>query len=66
MFILALLLGALLCLAFPSTRVAGLIVLIVLCLLHPVLLVVLMTIVLGIYLFHRSKPKNHPTFLPKE
>ena len=66
MFILALLLGALLCLAFQPTRVAGLIVLIVLCLLHPALLVVLMTIVLGTYLFHRSKPKNHPTFLPKE
>ena len=46
-------------------QVAGLIVLIVLCLLHPVLLVILMTIALGSYLFHRSKPKNHQTFLPK-
>ena len=72
MFILALLLGAFLCLLFDNTRGFGLITLILLCLLHPVLLVVLMAIALGVYLYKRSSPnsssrsKTTITFLPKE
>jgi hypothetical protein len=42
----------------------GIVMLIVLCLVFPVLLVVLMAIGLGIYLFNRSNHKQ--LFLPKE
>ena len=66
MFILALLLGALLCLLFDNTRGFGLITLILLCLLHPVLLLILMALALGVYLFNRSRSKTTITFLPKE
>ena len=66
MFTLALLLGALLCLPFATTRGFGLIVLFVLCLLNPLLLIVLMVIALGLYLYNRSQPKTTVTFLPKE
>ena len=66
MFILALLLGALLCLLFDYTRGFGLITLILLCLLHPVLLLILMALALGIYLYNRSRSKTTITFLPKE
>ena len=64
MFIFVLLLVSLLCLLFQTTRLIGIVMLIVLCLIFPVLLVVLMAIALGIYLFNRH---NHrPLFLPKE
>ncbi len=64
MFILALLLLSLLCLLFQTTRLIGIVILTVLCLVFPVLLVVLMAIALGIYLFNHS---NHTQlFLPKE
>ena len=74
MFILALLLGAFLCLLFDNTRGFGLITLILLCLLHPVLLLILMAIALGVYLYKRSssnsnsssRSKTTITFLPKE
>lgn len=74
MFILALLLGAFLCLLFDNTRGFGLITLILLCLLHPVLLLILMAIALGVYLYKRSSPNSNSssrskttiTFLPKE
>ena len=64
MFIFVLLLVSLLCLLFQTTRLIGIVMLIVLCLVFPVLLVVLMAIALGIYLFNRN---THSTlFLPKE
>ena len=64
MFIFVLLLVSLLCLLFQTTRLIGIVMLIVLCLVFPVLLVFLMAIALGIYLFNRS---NHTQlFLPKE
>jgi hypothetical protein len=61
MFIFVLLLVSLLCLLFQTTRLIGIVMLIVLCLIFPVLLVVLMAIGLGIYLFN-----NKQLFLPKE
>ena len=61
MFIFALLLVSLLCLLFQTTRLIGIVMLIVLCLIFPVLLVVLMAIGLGIYLFNHKQ-----LFLPKE
>jgi hypothetical protein len=64
MFIFVLLLVSLLCLLFQTTRLIGIVMLIVLCLVFPVLLVVLMIIGLGIYLFNRSNHKQ--LFLPKE
>jgi hypothetical protein len=64
MFIFVLLLVSLLCLLFQTTRLIGIVMLIVLCLVFPVLLVVLMAIGLGIYLFNRSNHKQ--LFLPKE
>jgi hypothetical protein len=64
MFIFVLLLVSLLCLLFQTTRLIGIVMLIVLCLIFPVLLVVLMAIGLGIYLFNRSNHKQ--LFLPKE
>jgi hypothetical protein len=63
MFIFVLLLVSLLCLLFQTTRLIGIVMLIVLCLVFPVLLVVLMAIGLGIYLFNRSNHKQ--LFLPK-
>ena len=64
MFIFVLLLVSLLCLLFQTTRLIGIVMLIVLCLVFPVLPVVLMAIALGIYLFNRN---THSTlFLPKE
>ncbi len=64
MFIFVLLLVSLLCLLFQTTRLIGIVMLIVLCLIFPVLLVVLMAIGIGVYLFNRS---NHTQlFLPKE
>jgi hypothetical protein len=64
MFIFVLLLVSLLCLLFQTTRLIGIVMLIVLCLVFPVLLVVLMAIGLGIYLFNRSNHRQ--LFLPKE
>jgi hypothetical protein len=64
MFIFVLLLVSLLCLLFQTTRLIGIVMLIVLCLIFPVLLVVLMAIGLGIYLFNRSNHKQ--LLLPKE
>jgi hypothetical protein len=64
MFIFVLLLVSLLCLLFQTTRLIGIVMLIVLCLVFPVLLVVLMAIGLGIYLFNRSNHKQ--LFLPKD
>ena len=64
MFIFVLLLVSLLCLLFQTTRLIGIVMLIVLCLIFPVLLVVLMAIGLGIYLFNRSNHRQ--LFLPKE
>ena len=64
MFIFVLLLVSLLCLLFQTTRLIGIVMLIVLCLVFPLLLVVLMAIGLGIYLFNRSNHKQ--LFLPKE
>jgi hypothetical protein len=64
MFIFVLLLVSLLCLLFQTTRLIGIVMLIVLCLIFPVLLVVLMAIGLGIYLFNRSNHKQ--LFLPKD
>jgi hypothetical protein len=63
MFIFVLLLVSLLCLLFQTTRLIGIVMLIVLCLVFPVLLVVLMAIGLGIYLLNRSNHKQ--LFLPK-
>jgi hypothetical protein len=64
MFIFVLLLVSLLCLLFQTTRLIGIVMLIVLCLVFPVLPVVLMAIGIGIYLFNRN---NHTqSFLPKE
>jgi hypothetical protein len=64
MFIFVLLLVSLLCLLFQTTRLIGIVMLIVLCLVFPVILVVLMAIGLGIYLFNRSNHKQ--LFLPKD
>lgn len=64
MFIFVLLLVSLLCLLFQTSRLIGIVMLIVLCLVFPVLLVVLMAIGLGIYLFNRSNHRQ--LFLPKE
>jgi hypothetical protein len=64
MFIFVLLLVSLLCLLFQTTRLIGIVVLIVLCLVFPVLLVVLMAIGIGVYLFNRSNHRQ--LFLPKE
>jgi hypothetical protein len=64
MFIFVLLLVSLLCLLFQTTRLIGIVMLIVLCLVFPLLLVVLMAIGLGIYLFNRSNHRQ--LFLPKE
>ena len=64
MFIFVLLLVSLLCLLFQTTRLIGIVMLIVLCLIFPVLLVVLMAIGIGIYLFNRSNHRQ--LFLPKE
>jgi hypothetical protein len=64
MFIFVLLLVSLLCLLFQTSRLIGIVMLIVLCLVFPVLLVVLMAIGLGIYLFNRSNHKQ--LFLPKD
>ena len=61
MFIFVLLMVSLLCLLFQTTRLIGIVMLIVLCLVFPVLPVVLMTIALGIYLFNHTQ-----SFLPKE
>jgi len=66
MFIFALLLVSLLCLPFETTRGFGLITLIVLCLLNPLLLIILMVIALGLYLYSKHHPKTNTTFLPKE
>jgi hypothetical protein len=66
MFILASMLAALLCLLFDTTRGFGLILLIVLCLLNPLLLVILMAIGLGIFLYSKLTHKPKTTFLPKE
>ena len=64
MFIFVLLLVSLLCLLFQTTRLIGIVMLIVLCLVFPVLLAVLMVIGVGIYLFNRN---NHtPLFLSKD
>lgn len=64
MFIFVLLLVSLLCLLFQTTRLIGIVMLIVLCLVFPVLLVVLMAIGIGVYLFNRSNHRQ--LFLPKE
>jgi hypothetical protein len=66
MFILALLLAALLCLLFETTRGFGLILFIVLCLLNPALLVILMAIGLGIFIYSKLTHKPTVFFLPKE
>jgi hypothetical protein len=61
MFIFVLLLVSLLCLLFQTTRLVGMVMLIVLCLIFPLLPVVLMAIGVGIYLFNHTQ-----LFLPKE
>ena len=62
MLVPTLLLVALLCLLFESTRGFGLLLFIVLCLINPALLVILMAIGVGIFVYSKSKT----TFLPKE
>ena len=66
MIILALMMGALLCLLFDISRGFGLILLIVLCLLHPILLVILMAIGLGFFVYSKLIHKPTVFLLPKE
>ncbi len=66
MFILALLLAAFLCLLFETTRGFGLLLFIVLCLLNPALLIILMAIGLGLFVYSKLTHKPIVFFLPKE
>lgn len=62
MIVLTVLGMALLCLLFHTTRLIGLIALVLLSILYPVIFLVLLALVAGLYFFDLT----NPLFLPKD